>query len=76
LALVATTVRWDEATYEYIRSEARNANMTVAQFVREATLIRAVLRASQRDAPGVTQDYIALAAEVERRAAVRGNETT
>jgi hypothetical protein len=50
--------------------------MTVAQFVREATLIRAVLRASQRDAPGVTQDYIALAAEVERRAAVRGNERT
>jgi hypothetical protein len=71
MALVATTVRWDEATYEWIRNEARDADLTVAQFVREATIMRALLRAAHRDAPGVSMDYIALASEVERRTAVR-----
>jgi hypothetical protein len=74
MPLVATTVRWDQATYEYIRNEARDANVTVAQFVREAALIRAVVRGARRDAPGVTLDYVALAEEVERRSAARGNE--
>lgn len=73
MALIATTVRWDAATYEYIRDEARDANVTVAQFVREAAIIRALLRASRRDAPGGTLDYVALATEVEAKASVRKN---
>jgi len=66
------TVRWDDATYEYVRQEAKHAGTTVAQFVREATLIRAVIRSAERDAPGVSRDFRELAREVERMSAVRG----
>lgn len=45
MALRPTTVRFDERSYELVRAEAKRAGMTVAQFVREAALIRATLRA-------------------------------
>jgi hypothetical protein len=71
MALVATTIRWDEAAYEYVREEARSAGVTVSQFVREAALIRAAVRQARREAPGLPLDLMKLAEEVERRSAVR-----
>jgi hypothetical protein len=71
MPLKATTIRWDETTYEWLREEARAANITVAQFVREAAIMRAMLRATAREAPGLPLDLKRLAEEVERRARVR-----
>lgn len=70
VALHATTIRFDSLTYDFVREEARAAGLPVSQFVREATLMRAVLRAATRDAPGLPRDFKLLAEEVERLARV------
>jgi len=69
--LRAITIRWDQVTHDIIRAEAQDAGITVAQFVREAALIRACVRGARRDAPGVPIDYIRIAEEVERLANVK-----
>lgn len=71
IRLVAITIRWDQTTHEIIREEARMAGVTIAQFVREAALIRAAIRSTHRDAPGDSRDFRLLAQEIERRAEVR-----
>lgn len=71
MPLKSTTVRFDEATYAFIRDEARAAGISTAQFIREATLIRAVLRSAAREARGTAFEYVQLAREVERLSAVR-----
>lgn len=60
MALRATTVRFDRWAYELIQDEAERAGMTVAQFIREAALIRATLRAVA-DAEALTAPDIARA---------------
>jgi len=69
--LRAITIRWDHVTHEVIRAEAQHAGVTVAQFVREAALIRACVRGARRDAPGLPIDYIKIAEEIERLANVK-----
>jgi hypothetical protein len=71
MPLVSMTVRFDRASYDYIRDEARDAGVSVAQFVREAALIRAALRGIGREAEGPPVDFKRVADEVERRAKVR-----
>jgi hypothetical protein len=71
MPLVKTTVRWDDVTYHDIQEEARTAGVTVAQFVREAAIMRAMIRSAGREAPGLPMDFKRLADEVERRARVR-----
>lgn len=51
MPLKATTVRFDEIAFALVQDEAERAGMTTAQFIREAALIRAVLRA--RGGPSV-----------------------
>jgi hypothetical protein len=71
MPLVSMTVRFDRASYDYIRDEARDAGISVAQFVREAAIIRAALRGIGREAEGLPVDFKRVADEVERRARVR-----
>jgi hypothetical protein len=46
-----TTVRFSEGVYRLVEREARQAGVTVAQYVREATLARAAYAAGQREDP-------------------------
>lgn len=71
MPLVSTTVRFDEVSYNYIRDEARDADISVAQFIREAAIIRAALRGARRAGPGLALDFASLAEEVERLSRVR-----
>jgi hypothetical protein len=71
MPLVSMTVRFDQVAYDYIRGEARDAGVSVAQFVREAAIIRAALRSVGREAEGLPVDFKRVADEVERRARVR-----
>lgn len=71
MALVSTTIRWDDAAHALVRAEAKDAGVGFAQFVREAALIRAAVRQAQREHPGRLVDMLAVAAEVERLAQVR-----
>lgn len=71
MPLTTTTVRFDDVAYDYIRNEARDAGVSVAQFIREAALMRAAIRGARREHPGLAMDYALIAEEVERRARIR-----
>lgn len=67
----ALTVRFDAMTYDMVQAEATHAGVSVAQFIREATVMRCSIRAVRRSAPSVAMDFAVLAEEVERRSAIR-----
>jgi hypothetical protein len=69
MTLKATTIRWDAVAHRLIEAEARDAGVGFSQFVREAALIRAALRAAERD-DSLSRDFRNIAQEVERLASV------
>lgn len=48
VAMKVTTVRFGEQTWRHVRDEAKRDGVSVAQFVREASLLRVAYLAGER----------------------------
>ena len=68
MAMKATTLRFNEDLWEMVEREAARQQVSTAQFIREATLLRVAALAGRRGDVELVQDVEDLAQRAERRA--------
>ena len=74
VSMKATTLRFNQDLFEMVEREAARQQVSTAQFIREATLLRVAALAGKRGDVELVQDVEDLALRAERRA--RRSDTT